>query len=142
MGNDVMCLDVDSAKIALLRQGGIPIYEPGLEDLVRRNVQAGRLHFTDDVAQSVAFGDVRFIAVGTPPGEDGSADLKYAGRRPQHCAPHDLAQAHRGQVRARRHRRQGARGDRQELAARGVDLPFTVASIRNSSRKARPSTTS
>ncbi|WP_338405352.1 2-dehydropantoate 2-reductase N-terminal domain-containing protein, partial [Achromobacter xylosoxidans] len=68
MGNDVMCLDVDAAKIALLRQGGIPIYEPGLEDLVRRNVQAGRLHFTDDVVQSVAFGDVQFIAVGTPPG--------------------------------------------------------------------------
>lgn len=77
VGNHVMCLDVDPAKIALLRAGGIPIYEPGLEDMVRRNVAAGRLSFTTDVAESVAFGEVQFIAVGTPPDEDGSADLQY-----------------------------------------------------------------
>lgn len=77
VGNHVMCLDVDPTKIALLRAGGIPIYEPGLEDMVRRNVAAGRLSFTTDVAESVAFGEVQFIAVGTPPDEDGSADLQY-----------------------------------------------------------------
>jgi len=77
MGNDVVCLDVDAAKVALLRQGGIPIYEPGLEELVRRNVQANRLRFTDDIEDSVRHGEVQFIAVGTPPGEDGSADLQY-----------------------------------------------------------------
>jgi len=130
MGNDVMCLDVDAAKIALLRQGGIPIYEPGLEDLVRRNVQAGRLHFTDDVAQSVAFGDVQFIAVGTPPGEDGSADLKYVLAAAQNIARHmtsrklivDKSTVPVGtadKVRA---------VVAKELAERGVDLPFTVAS--------------
>ncbi|EWM51028.1 UDP-glucose/GDP-mannose dehydrogenase family, NAD binding domain protein [Bordetella holmesii 70147] len=68
MGNEVMCLDTNADKIAQLRLGHIPIYEPGLEELVRRNVAGGRLHFTDDVAQSVAFGSVQFIAVGTPPG--------------------------------------------------------------------------
>ena len=77
VGNQVMCVDVDSRKIATLNAGGIPIYEPGLEDMVRRNVAEGRLHFTTDVAQSAAFGDIQFIAVGTPPGEDGSADLQY-----------------------------------------------------------------
>ncbi len=77
LGNDVMCLDVDAAKIAQLQRGEMPIYEPGLEPLVKRNVQAGRLHFTTDVAQSVAHGQVQFIAVGTPPDEDGSADLQY-----------------------------------------------------------------
>lgn len=77
VGNDVMCLDVDAGKIAQLKRGEIPIYEPGLEPLVKRNVEAGRLHFTTDVAASVAHGQVQFIAVGTPPDEDGSADLQY-----------------------------------------------------------------
>ena len=77
LGNDVMCLDVDAAKIERLRQGDIPIYEPGLEPLVKRNAQAGRLRFTTDIAQSVGHGQVQFIAVGTPPDEDGSADLQH-----------------------------------------------------------------
>ena len=77
VGNHVLCLDVDPAKIATLQQGGIPIYEPGLEDMVRRNVASGRLSFTTDVAAAVEFGEIQFIAVGTPPDEDGSADLQY-----------------------------------------------------------------
>jgi UDPglucose 6-dehydrogenase len=77
VGNQVMCLDVDPAKIALLNSGHIPIFEPGLEDMVKRNVAAGRLTFTTDVAQSTAHGEIQFIAVGTPSGEDGSADLRY-----------------------------------------------------------------
>jgi UDPglucose 6-dehydrogenase len=77
VGNHVLCLDVDPAKIATLQQGGIPIYEPGLEDMVRRNVAAGRLSFSTDIAAAVAFGEIQFIAVGTPPDEDGSADLQY-----------------------------------------------------------------
>jgi len=77
VGNEVLCLDVDPAKIEILKSGGIPIYEPGLEDMVKRNVAAGRLHFTTDVAESVAFGQIQFIAVGTPPDEAGSADLQY-----------------------------------------------------------------
>ena len=77
LGNDVICLDVDVDKIERLRQGDIPIYEPGLEPLVKRNAQAGRLRFTTDVAQSVAHGQVQLIAVGTPPDEDGSADLQH-----------------------------------------------------------------
>ena len=77
LGNDVVCLDVDSNKIALLQQGGVPIYEPGLEQLIKSNVAAGRLRFTTDVAESVAHGLVQMIAVGTPSGEDGSADLQY-----------------------------------------------------------------
>jgi UDPglucose 6-dehydrogenase len=77
VGNHVVCLDVDAAKVALLQSGGIPIYEPGLEDMVRRNAAAGRLQFTTDVAAAVGHGTIQFIAVGTPPGEDGSADLQY-----------------------------------------------------------------
>ncbi|MES2353978.1 MAG: UDP-glucose/GDP-mannose dehydrogenase family protein [Pseudomonadota bacterium] len=77
VGNDVLCLDVDEAKIAILKQGGIPIYEPGLDAMVKRNVEAGRLRFTTNVEESVAWGAVQFIAVGTPPDEDGSADLQY-----------------------------------------------------------------
>ncbi len=77
VGNDVLCLDLDVRKIDLLRSGGIPIYEPGLEALVRRNVEAGRLAFTTDVEAGVRHGTVQMIAVGTPPGEDGSADLKH-----------------------------------------------------------------
>ncbi len=77
LGNDVLCLDVDAEKIALLKRGGIPIYEPGLELMVKRNIAAGRIQFTTDVAASVAHGQVQFIAVGTPSDEDGSADLQY-----------------------------------------------------------------
>ncbi|BBN88259.1 UDP-glucose dehydrogenase family protein [Azospira sp. I09] len=77
VGNDVLCLDVDPEKIRILNEGGIPIFEPGLLDMVKRNVAAGRLRFTTDVEQAVAHGTIQFIAVGTPPDEDGSADLQY-----------------------------------------------------------------
>ena len=77
IGNHVFCLDLDPRKIATLNDGGIPIYEPGLAELVERNVAAGRLSFSTDIEASVAHGDVQFIAVGTPPDEDGSADLQY-----------------------------------------------------------------
>ena len=77
VGNDVLCLDVDPAKIRILEEGGIPIYEPGLKEMVRRNVAAGRLHFTTDVERAVHHGTIQFIAVGTPPDEDGSADMQY-----------------------------------------------------------------
>ncbi len=77
VGNNVLCLDVDPGKIKILEDGGIPIYEPGLQEMVRRNVTAGRLHFTTDIEKAVQHGTIQFIAVGTPPDEDGSADLKY-----------------------------------------------------------------
>ncbi len=77
VGNDVLCLDVDPAKIKTLQDGGIPIYEPGLQEMVRRNVAAGRLHFTTDIERAAHFGNIQFIAVGTPPDEDGSADMQY-----------------------------------------------------------------
>jgi len=77
VGNQVMCVDVDPAKIDLLNNGGVPIYEPGLDEMVARNRAAGRLHFTTDAARGVDFGLFQFIAVGTPPDEDGSADLQY-----------------------------------------------------------------
>jgi UDPglucose 6-dehydrogenase len=77
VGNHVMCVDVDRDKIARLRDGQIPIYEPGLEEVVRRNAGAGRLLFTGDVEQSVRHGPFQFIAVGTPKDEDGSADLTH-----------------------------------------------------------------
>jgi len=76
-GNTVFCLDVDERKIRLLKQGKIPIFEPGLEAIVQRNEEAGRLSFSTDVAASVAHGELQILAVGTPPGEDGSADLQY-----------------------------------------------------------------
>ncbi|MFZ4625688.1 MAG: UDP-glucose 6-dehydrogenase, partial [Rhodoferax sp.] len=77
LGNHVFCLDVDQAKIDLLNSGGMPIYEPGLQEIIERNVDADRLTFSTDIAASVAHGSVQFIAVGTPPDEDGSADLQY-----------------------------------------------------------------
>ncbi len=77
VGNDVLCLDLDAAKIRTLNEGGIPIYEPGLEAMVRKNEAAGRLRFTTDIEAAVAHGVLQFIAVGTPPDEDGSADLQY-----------------------------------------------------------------
>ena len=76
-GNDVVCADISADKIARLTAGEIPIYEPGLEPLVQRNVSAGRLTFTTDVGHAVRASEIIFIAVGTPPGEDGSADLKH-----------------------------------------------------------------
>ena len=76
-GNSVFCLDVDEKKINFLNENKIPIFEPGLEPVVRRNREAGRLRFSTDVAASVAHGELQLIAVGTPPGEDGSADLHH-----------------------------------------------------------------
>ncbi len=76
-GNDVICADVDSRKIEQLKANEVPIYEPGLEPLIRRNQSEGRLEFTTDVGSAVERSRVVFIAVGTPPGEDGSADLQY-----------------------------------------------------------------
>jgi UDPglucose 6-dehydrogenase len=77
VGHDVVCVDIDAAKVDGLNRGVIPIYEPGLEPMVNANHAAGRLRFTTDAAAGIAHGDIIFIAVGTPPDEDGSADLKY-----------------------------------------------------------------
>jgi len=77
VGHDVVCMDVDQAKIDKLIGGQIPIYEPGLEPIVKHNAEAGRLSFTTDTEAAVAHGELQFIAVGTPPDEDGSADLQY-----------------------------------------------------------------
>ena len=77
MGNQVLCVDVDAAKVARLKRGEIPIYEPGLEAIVRRNHASGQLDFTTEAAPAIAHGQLIFIAVGTPPDEDGSADMQY-----------------------------------------------------------------
>jgi UDPglucose 6-dehydrogenase len=77
VGIDVTCVDIDQRKIENLKKGIMPIYEPGLEEMVERNVEKERLHFSTSLAESIVDADVAFIAVGTPPGEDGSADLKY-----------------------------------------------------------------
>jgi len=77
LGNDVFCLDLDAGKIAVLNGGGIPIHEPGLAEMVARNRASGRLQFSTDIAAGVAHGVIQFIAVGTPPDQDGSADLQY-----------------------------------------------------------------
>src|SRR3990172_2694719 len=76
-GNDVVCVDSVREKIDVLNAGKLPIYEPGLEELVRRNVKLERLKFTTDLAQGVGESEVVFIAVGTPPGENGEADLQH-----------------------------------------------------------------
>lgn len=88
VGNDVTCLDIDQTKVALLQAGGVPIFEPGLKELLQANVEAGRLRFTTDVAQAVAHGQVLFIAVGTPANEDGSADLQYVVEAARSIAIH------------------------------------------------------
>ncbi len=130
VGNDVTCLDVDARKIELLNGGGVPIHEPGLEPMIRRNVEAGRLAFTTDIDAAVAHGALQFIAVGTPPDEDGSADMQYVieaarniGRRmsewtlvvDKSTVPVGTADKVRATIAA-------------ELSRRGVDVPFAVAS--------------
>ncbi|HXC40054.1 MAG TPA: UDP-glucose/GDP-mannose dehydrogenase family protein [Burkholderiales bacterium] len=130
VGNDVICLDVDQKKIAVLKQGGIPIHEPGLQDMVKRNAAAGRLRFTTDVAEAVAHGDIQFIAVGTPPDEDGSADLKHVVAAARNIGRHmsgyklvvDKSTVPVGT--AERVRSAVA----EELKARGADQPFSVVS--------------
>jgi len=77
VGHHVLCMDIDQARVEKLQNGIVPIYEPGLESMIRRNAQEGRLEFTDSIERAVAHAEVLFIAVGTPPGEDGSADLSY-----------------------------------------------------------------
>ena len=77
LGHDVLCLDIDEAKVKSLTSGVVPIHEPGLDELVHANVDAGRLQFTSDIAESVNFGEIQFIAVGTPPLPDGGADVQY-----------------------------------------------------------------
>jgi len=130
VGNHVLCLDVDARKIAMLEGGEIPIYEPGLKEIVHANVAAGRLAFTTDPARSAKFGRVQMIAVGTPPGEDGSADLQYVVAAARAIAAHmdgprvvvDKSTVPVGT--ADRVRAAIAEG----LAARGVTIPFSVVS--------------
>ncbi|MFP4138610.1 MAG: UDP-glucose dehydrogenase family protein, partial [Halomonas sp.] len=93
VGHQVVCVDVDAEKIAKLEQGIIPIYEPGLEALVKENRASGRLAFTTDAPMAVEHGNIQFIAVGTPPDEDGSADLQYVLKVAETIAEH--MQAHR-----------------------------------------------
>lgn len=130
MGIDVTCIDIDTDKITRLRHGEIPIYEPGLEDMVRRNVEAGRLHFTTSLTETLPDVEVVFSAVGTPPDEDGSADLRYVlevarefGRNidrytllvTKSTVPVGTAAKVREVI-------------REELTRRGVNIPFDVAS--------------
>ena len=130
VGNDVLCLDLDPRKIATLEAGGLPIHEPGLDAVVARNVKAGRLHFTTDVERAVHFGTAQFIAVGTPPDEDGSADLQYVlaaarniGRLmsdyklivDKSTVPVGTADKVRAAI-------------AEELERRGVEIPFNVVS--------------
>ncbi|AYH45155.1 UDP-glucose/GDP-mannose dehydrogenase family protein [Azoarcus sp. DN11] len=130
VGNDVLCLDVDPAKIRMLEEGGIPIHEPGLLEIVRRNVAAGRLSFTTDVEYAAKFGVIQFIAVGTPPDEDGSADLQYVLAAAQNIGRH--MDGYR--VVVDKSTVPVGTGDRvrdaiaAQLQARGVDLPFSVVS--------------
>ena len=130
VGNDVLCFDVDRRKVAVLNDGGVPIHEPGLNELVQRNRSAGRLRFTTDAGESVSHGFVQFIAVGTPPDEDGSADLQHvvaAARTIGHhmTGPHivvDKSTVPVGTADAVR----AAIGS--VLAERGVSIPFSVVS--------------
>lgn len=87
-GSDVWCVDIDEAKIASLRRGEVPIYEPGLTEMVSRNLAAGRLHFTTDLAEAAEHAEIVFLAVGTPPADDGSVDLSALDRVVEEIAPH------------------------------------------------------
>lgn len=130
MGNHVLCLDLDNEKISLLQKGEIPIYEPGLEPLVKSNVEAGRLRFTSDVKEAAAFGQVQFIAVGTPPDEDGSADMQYvlaaARNIGRYMTDYKLVVNKSTVPIGTAERVQAA--ITEELKERGVAIPFSVAS--------------
>lgn len=130
LGNDVLCLDIDERKVAQLQAGGIPIHEPGLEAIVKRNVAAGRLVFTTDARQAAAFGRVQFLAVGTPPGEDGSADLQYVIAAARSIGRHldgyrVIVDKSTVPVGTADRVREAIAG---ELAQRGVAHPFSVVS--------------
>jgi len=130
VGNDVFCLDVNEEKIRVLNEGGIPIYEPGLPEVVRRNVAAGRLHFSTDVAAAVRHGTIQFIAVGTPPDEDGSADLQYviaAARNIGRLMDDYRLVVDKSTVPVGTADKVAA-AIADELAQRGATLPFSVAS--------------
>jgi UDPglucose 6-dehydrogenase len=130
LGNDVVCVDVDEKKIAQLRGGTIPIYEPGLQQLVSHNVAAGRLRFTTDVDESVTHGAVQFIAVGTPSDQDGSADMRYviaAARSIGRSMPEYRVVVNKSTVPVGTSERVRA-AIAEELKKRGVDLEFSVVS--------------
>ncbi len=130
VGNDVLCLDVDPAKIKILEEGGIPIFEPGLLEMVKRNVAAGRLKFTTDVEKSVHHGSIQFIAVGTPPDEDGSADLQYVIAAARNIAKHMTdykAIVDKSTVPVGTADKVNA-AVAEVLKERGVDIPFSVIS--------------
>ena len=130
VGNDVMCLDVDAEKIATLDRGGVTIHEPGLHEMIRRNVSGGRLRFTTDIDAAVAHGTLQFIAVGTPPDEDGSADVRHVIAAARQIGSRmvdfkvivDKSTVPDGTAN-RVHETIAA-----ELARRGIDVPFAVAS--------------
>ncbi len=130
MGNEVLCLDVDEEKIERLRRGIIPIHEPGLAPIVQRNVQAGRLSFTTDARAAAEFGVVQMIAVGTPPDEDGSADLQYVLQAARNIGRHMPAWrviVDKSTVPVGTADRVEA-AVREELAARAAQLAFSVVS--------------
>ena len=130
VGNDVLCLDLDPEKIRILEEGGIPIYEPGLQEMVRRNVAAGRLHFTTDIEKAVQHGTIQFIAVGTPPDEDGSADLKYvlaAARSIGRTMTDYKVIVDKSTVPVGTGEKVKA-AIAEELQQRGVDIPYSVVS--------------
>ncbi|WP_304963162.1 UDP-glucose/GDP-mannose dehydrogenase family protein [uncultured Alistipes sp.] len=129
MGVDVTCVDTDREKIGMLREGRIPIYEPGLEELVRRNAAEGRLHFATDLAECLDRSEAVFSAVGTPPGEDGAADLTHvldvARTFGRHIHKYTVLVT-KSTVPVGTARRIG-QTIREELRARGEEVPFDVA---------------
>ncbi|UCV27208.1 UDP-glucose dehydrogenase family protein [Ferribacterium limneticum] len=130
VGNDVLCLDLDPNKIRILEDGGIPIHEPGLLEMVRRNVAAGRLHFTTNVEKAVQHGTIQFIAVGTPPDEDGSADLQYvlgAARNIGRLMTDYKVVVDKSTVPVGTGAKVKA-AIADELQKRGIDIPFSVVS--------------
>ena len=129
-GIDVVCVDIDTKKIEKLNNGQIPIYEPGLEDIYKRNVEKGRLTFSTELKSSLVDADAIFIAVGTPPGEDGSADLKYVinvAREVGMHMDHYMVVVTKSTVPVGTSVKV-KKAIQEELEKRGVDIPFDVAS--------------